>query len=142
MDIISVKRSPYLLSTILIGLLLISTNAACAPALTKKQLVSIFSGNTAIGTHIKKKIQIRDYYGKKGRFMSVRGNGNKLKGKWWIGKKYPVICIRYQHKPEKRYCRTIVANDLGSYNKIGSKSGKIYVQYQTIKPGKHTFSTK
>lgn len=102
------------------------------------QLRKIFAGKTAIGKHISKGLELKDYYSKKGKFVSLRSNGERLVGKWWISKKRDGICVKYKHKPDKMYCRAIVADGKGGYKKIRAKDGKVLVHYEKIVKGNKT----
>ena len=96
------------------------------------KLRKIFAGKTAIGKHLSKRLEIKDYYSKKGKFISLRSNGDRLVGKWWISKKRDGICVKYKHKPDKMYCRTIVSDGKGGYKKIRGRDGKVLVHYEKI----------
>lgn len=120
-------------------LLLIAGDLTAAQTLlSREQLQQTFTGNTAVGLHLKKKLKVSDYYGKNGKFVSTRSNGDKLVGKWWISKKQNVICVRYKHKVKKKYCRTVITDGKGGYSKVGTKTGKVYMLYEKVLPGKLT----
>jgi len=106
--------------------------------LTKQELEKLFTGNTAIGKHMQKNVDMKDYYSKKGRFVSLRSNGERLEGKWWTSKKRDAICIKYKHIPDKTYCRAVVKNEKGGFDKIREKDGKILVHYATVVKGNKT----
>jgi len=106
--------------------------------LSRGELQQLFAGNTAIGTHVSKKLQVKDYYGKKGKFVSSRSNGEKLKGKWWISHKRAAVCVKYKHKPDKAFCRVVVKSQQGGYDKIRDKDGAVMVHYDKFVPGKLT----
>lgn len=124
---------------LLLGLFSVSLQAdQTHKVISNKELQKLFSGNTAIGTHVGKNIQIKDYYGKKGHFVSLRSNGKKLVGKWWTSKTRDLICIKYKHLPKKAFCRAIIKTANGGYDKIRGKDGKVLVHYQSIVPGNKT----
>ncbi len=106
--------------------------------ISNDKLQEIFAGKTAIGKHISKGLEIKDYYSKKGKFVSLRSNGEKLVGKWWISKKRDGICVKYEHKPDKMYCRAILSDGKGGYKKIRAKDGKVLVYYQKVVKGNKT----
>ena len=106
--------------------------------ISNDKLREIFAGKTAIGKHLSKGLDIKDYYSKKGKFVSLRSNGEKLVGKWWISKKRDGICVKYKHKPDKMYCRAIVADGKGGYKKIRGKDGKVLVYYEKLVKGNKT----
>jgi len=133
----------YVSSILLMAFLNVSAQAdEPHKGISSKELKTIFSGHTAIGRHIDKNLQIKDYYGKKGHFVSLRSNGKELVGKWWVGKSRDSICIKYKHKPDKTYCRAVVRNAKGGYDKIREKDGKVLVHYDSIVPGNKTKSKK
>jgi len=103
--------------------------------ISNDKLREIFAGKTAIGKHISKGLDIKDYYSKKGKFVSLRSNGEKLVGKWWVSKKRDGICVKYKHKPDKMYCRAIVSDGKGGYKKIRAKDGKVLVYYEKLVKG-------
>lgn len=129
----------YMLSYLVAALALADTSRS---TLNNQELEKIFAGNTAIGKHIQKNLDIRDYYSKKGRFVSLRSNGDRLKGKWWISKKRDAICVKYKHVPDKAYCRAIVADGKGGYDKIYEKDGRVLVHYDSIVKGNKTETEK
>ena len=106
--------------------------------ISNDQLRKIFAGKTAIGKHVSKGLEVKDYYSKKGKFVSLRSNGDRLVGKWWISKKRDGICVKYKHKPDKMYCRAIVSDEKGGYKKIRGKDGKVLVYYEKLVKGNKT----
>ena len=106
--------------------------------LTKQELEELFTGKTAIGKHMQKNVDMKDYYSKKGRFVSLRSNGEQLEGKWWISKKRDAICIKYKNIPDKSYCRAVVKNEKGGFDKIRDKDGEVLVHYETMVKGNKT----
>ena len=124
--------------TIVLLMALLSTSALADERLSNKELKKLFKGNTAIGLHIGKNLQIKDYYGKRGHFESLRSNGKKLSGKWWVSKNHDLLCVKYKHKPDKAYCRVVVKNSKGGYDKIRRKDGKVLIHYDSIVPGNKT----
>jgi len=110
--------------------------------LTRPELQLLFSGNTGIGIHVAKNLSVHDYYGEKGHFTSWRSNGEKLKGHWWISKQRHAICVKYKHRPDKSFCRAVVKNPRGGYDKIREKDGKVLVHYDAISKGKVKLKAK
>ena len=108
--------------------------------LSRKELHEIFTGNTAIGQHLQKNLQIKDYYGKKGHFVSLRSDGQKLTGKWWVSKHLDLLCLKYKHIPDKSFCRTVIKSAKGGFDKIRRKDGKVLVHYEQLVPGNQTKS--
>ena len=106
--------------------------------LNQDELDRVFSGKTAIGRHVSKNLEVKDYYARKGKFVSLRSNGERLPGKWWVSKKRDAICVKYKHKPKVSYCRAVVKDAKGGYNKIRAKDDKILVQYHKIVKGNKT----
>jgi len=106
--------------------------------ISNDKLQEIFAGKTAIGKHISKGLDIKDYYSKKGKFVSLRSDGELLVGKWWLSKKRDGICVKYKHKPDKMYCRAIVSDGKGGYKKIRAKDGKVLVYYEKLVKGNKT----
>lgn len=132
-----------LVSIILFALFSISAVAEeTHKGIPSKELHNLFSGKTAIGQHIGKNLQIKDYYGKKGHFISLRSNGTKLTGKWWVSSNRDAICVKYKHKPKKSFCRIVVKGAKGGFDKIRTKDGKVLIHYESIVPGNKTKNNK
>jgi len=131
------------MNRILLFLILLIFNGVSAADETVKpisndELRKIFAGKTAIGKHISRGMELKDYYSRKGKFVSLRSNGERLVGKWWLSKKRDGICVKYKHKPDKMYCRAIVADGKGGYKKIRGRDGKALVYYEKLVKGNKT----
>jgi hypothetical protein len=113
-------------------------SSAFAGGLTNGDIEKLLSGKTAIGKHLKKGFTMKDYYAIDGKFISVRSNGKKLHGKWWMSKKRDAVCVRFKnHKPEKKFCRGIMSDGNGGYNKT-KKDGTAHINYNKIVDGNKT----
>ena len=121
----------------LLGSLLVANTFAAAKqhTLTQDELIKLFWDKTAFGLHIKKNLQISDYYGKKGKFVRLHSDGKRLLGKWWVSKKRDAVCIRYNHKKEKSYCRAVISDGKGGYNRIQFKGSNILIHYVRLEKG-------
>ena len=118
--------------------ILLAINISFAGGLTNGDIEKLLSGKTAIGKHLKKGFTMKDYYAADGKFTSVRGNGKNLKGKWWMSKKRDAICVRFKnHKPEKKFCRSIVPDGSGGYKKA-KLDGTAHIHYSKIVDGDQT----
>jgi len=130
----------YIVLIFIVSNLVVGQSFADKPGsvLSNAELERIFAGKTAIGRHIQKNLEVRDYYSKKGHFTSQRSNGDRLKGKWWISKKRDAICIKYKHISDKSFCRAVVADGKGGYDKIYEKDGKVLIHYDRVVKGNKT----
>lgn len=106
--------------------------------MNNSDIKKVFSGKTAFGKHLKKGFTMKDYYATDGKFTSVRSNGKKLHGKWWMSKKRDAVCVRFKnYKPEKKFCRAIVSDGSGGYKKT-KKDGTAHIHYTRIVDGDQT----
>lgn len=112
--------------------------SASAKELSRAELTDTFAGKTAYGLHIAKKLTLKDYFAKNGKFISARSNGEKIIGKWWVSANRAAICIRYKHKPKQRFCREIVTSSKGGYDRIRKKDSTILIHYDKIENGNKT----
>jgi len=102
--------------------------------LTRKEIVTLFSGKTVKSVTAKKKRTSLSYYAPDGTVEQVR-DGKKRFGKWRVNKNGR-ICLQMENLKEK--CRIIV-NENGAYKKyIVKKNGKHQhsVSYRQFLPGK------
>lgn len=114
------------------------TSSFAGGEMSNEDIKKVFSGKTAIGVHLKKDFDMKDYYGNDGAFVSARGNGDTLTGKWWLSKKRDAICVRFdEFKAEKKFCRAIVPDGRGGYDKV-KKNGKHHIHYDKLVDGNQT----
>lgn len=102
--------------------------------LTRKEVITLFSGNTVESITVRKKRVSLSFYAPDGTIEQVR-NGKKRYGKWRV-KKNGRMCLKMENLREK--CRIIV-HEKGKYNKyIVKKNGRHQhsVTYRQFVPGK------